>query len=463
MSALALASMAAATLVVGCGGSPCDAGDLAARLAAAQPGEIVEAPGCTLEAALTVPAGVTLRGSSSTRLVGPTDGPAVTLATGAAGTTGLASLTIESHHTGLAVSGDGDARVSEVTVEAITGVGAALATSGLVTLTGSTLRGTVTEANRDDSRWLSVTASDAPTHGLVASTGRLALSSSRVEGFAEVAVALGGGMGGEPDLVSATIEGTTIGHGLGVGLTTRAGTLTLTDAHIEDVWTGVRGWPSYCGFVEAGTVSSSGLALSRCDGYGLVQIAGDTAHSALTITTTGDVGLWVGAGASASVEGGSRIADTAFAAITAVDAASLSLADVDVAEVRAVRRTVLVRGAIEIGDGIDLVGTSFSLRNVTIASAERVGLLVDASAFSAADLSGITVTSEGTGLGALLGSIDRGAEQATVTTMPGWDSGITRAGAAITNDAAFTGSLAAIVAPGPPSAGDVLGVIAPMY
>jgi hypothetical protein len=335
---------------------------------------------------------------------------------------------------------------------------------GETQVSDTTLRGTVTATNRDESRWLSVSASEAPTHGVVASRGTLRIERSRVEGFAWLAVALGTGLATDP--LEVTLSNSVVGRGLGIGLATRARTLALEDTSVEDVWTGIRGWPSYGVFVEAGAVTSSGLSIARCDGYGLVQIAGEATHAAPTVTTTGDVGVWLGEGVTATLAGpGARIEDTAFAAIAAVDASRVTLRDLDVVSVRSVRRTVLVRGGIEIGDGIELIGSAFSLTNVSVTGAERLGLLVDAGAsFTATDLRGVTVTSEGAGLGAILGSVDRVAEEASPSTAtPGWDADVTRVGAAVANDPAFAGSLAAIVAPGPPSTDDVLGVIAPMY
>ncbi|MFN9811113.1 MAG: hypothetical protein ACK6CU_15950 [Deltaproteobacteria bacterium] len=448
---------------LGCG-DPCDAGDVRARLSAAEAGEVVTLPACRLEAALEVPAGVSLRGTAGSHLVGPTDGPAVTLTTGAAGPSALEEVRITARHTGVLARGDGDARIRGVTIEAERGVAVHLEAAGETRVTDTTLQGTVNATNRDDSRWLSVTASEAPTHGLVASRGTLRIARSRIEGFAWLAVALGTGPATDP--LEVTLSNSVIGRGLGIGLATRARTLALEDTSVEDVWTGIRGWPSYGVFVEAGAVTSSGLSIARCDGYGLVQIAGEATHAAPTVTTTGDVGVWLGEGVTATLAGpGARIEDTAFAAIAAVDASRVTLRDLDVVSVRSVRRTVLVRGGIEIGDGIELIGSAFSLTNVSVTGAERLGLLVDAGAsFTATDLRGVTVTSEGAGLGAILGSVDRVAEEASPSTAtPGWDADVTRVGAAVANDPAFAGSLAAIVAPGPPSTDDVLGVIAPMY
>ncbi|MBN8614655.1 MAG: hypothetical protein J0L92_28910 [Deltaproteobacteria bacterium] len=458
---------AAGLAAASCGGGEgtCDAAAVTAELEAAMPGDVVTLPSCRFEAALSVPRGVTLRGTSESVVVGPSDGPAITLTSDASTASVIEGVHIEGHHTGVRVVGDGEAELRTVVIEVVTGVGLDVASTGTTHVEGATITGGVTEETRDDSRWLRVTSSDAATHGVIATAGDLRIASSTITGFAWLGLALGSGTGSTPSDLDVTVRDTTIGRGLGVGLTSRAESLVLDHVTIEDVWTGVRGWPSYCGFIEAGRVDSDALTLTGCDGYGLVQIAGEAAHDALAIDGTGDVGLWIGASVAATVRGpNAHVRDTAFSAITAVDATSVTLEDVDIATVRAVRRTVLVRGAIEIGDGLELVGSPFTLRNVSIAGAERLGLLLDASAsFSADDLTGVTITSEGAGLGAILGTIDRSAEDATLASRPGWDVGITRSGAAITNDAAFSGTLPAIVAPGPPSTGDVLGVIAPMY
>lgn len=441
----------------------CDAVEVQRELDAAEAGDTVMLPACRIEASLRVPADVTLRGSADSVVVGPSDGPAVTVASG--GMSGqLWNVNVEGHHTGVRVTGDAHAVLRGMVIETVTGVGVEIASSGTTRVEGTTIRGGVTEATRDDSRWLSATASNAATHGVVVTEGELHVFDSTITGFASIALVLGRGTGTEPSPLYVTLRDTTIGHGLGVGFASRADRLELHGVTIEDVWTGVRGWPSYCGFVETGEIDTSGLTLARCDGFGLVQIAGVAEHDALAIEGTGDVGLWFGTDVIAAVRGpNAHVRDTAFAAITAVDAANVTLDGVDIEGVRAVRRTVLVRGSIEIGDGLELIGSPFSLRNVSISGAERLGLLLDASTTRDSYLEDVRVTSTGAGLGAILGTIDRSAEEASLASMPGWDADITRSGAALSNDTAFAGTLPAIVASEPPSASDVLGVIAPMY
>jgi hypothetical protein len=450
-------------LLVGCA-APCTTESIRAQLAGSASGDVVSLAGCGIvEGPLTVPPGVTLRGPGT--VLGTADAPAVRLVTASGLTTSLEEMVVEGHDIGVETEGDGNAWVHTTTVTCVTGVGLALGADGNEVF-DTLLTGNVTDANRDEARWLSVTSSDEATHGILASRGSVTIRSSSVVGFSSVAISLGEGVSGmETGPVQGVLEDVTLGSGLGIGLASSAATLSLTDVRVQDVWTGVRGWPSYAVLLVDGVATSTGLAIHDADGFGLVAIAGESTHDGLVIERTGDVGVWIGSGVTAEIAGpGARIAETAFAAVLAVDATSLALRDVDVDGVRSVRRTVGVRGAIDVGDGIDLVGTPFVLTDVRIARAERAGLLIDAATpLATGDLMAITVTSEGAGLGAVRGDVDRSAESFTPAALPGWDAEITRLGTAAANDAAFTSALALALAAAPPSTSDAVGVIAPMY
>lgn len=459
VSSLALASAASDA---GCGSAdPCDVAALEAQLVAAHAGDVIVVPACTFEASLVVPAGVTLRGQAGARIVGPSDAPAVSLATVDGATTTLESLAVEGHHVAVASEGSGTVAIASLSATCEEGVCVALDASGGGTVVDSSLTGTVTAENRDASSWLASTASTAPTHGVVATRGAIAITSTTIRGFAWAAVSLDEA---SEDTLTATLTDTDLGAGLGSGLVVDATSVALTRTTIHDVWTGVRGWPSYALFVDRGTVTSDELGITDVDGFGVVQTHGDATHTRLHVASTGDVGLWVGAGVTASVVGpNASFEDTAFSAVVAVDAARLTLDQVTIDAVRAVRRTVLVLGAIEVGDGVEVVGTPFELSRVSIRGAERLGLLVDHAALATSTLDAITVDASGTALGAVLGDVDRASETASHVDADGWDASIVRLGSAATNDAAFTGSLAAIVASEPPSAASARGVVAPMY
>lgn len=453
--------MAASLALVGCASDPCTAESITAELAAAEPGETVDLSGCgRIEGAFLVPAGVRVRGGSGTLVVSG-EAPAFTLDTALGQRTTLESVTIHSSHTAVRTEGDGDARIESVSATIVTGVGFVLgaADSDIVFCD---LVGDVTEANRDESRWLSATSADSATHGVVHGAGSATIAESSITGFSWAAISTGDGLLGVPGgEVELALTDVTVGRGLGIGIVSSASTLGLSRVRIEDVWSGVRGWPSYALLTTRGQVVSDQLDVGRVDGFGVVAVSGTHFHVGLQVGTAGDVGVWLGTGVTARLEG-ARISDAGFAGIIAVDATMVDIASSRIEGVRAERRAVGPAGAIEVGDGIDITNSGFRLDGLVISGAERAGLLIDdAIAFEPDAITDVEITAEGEGLGALVGAIDRGAETFTAVAPPA--SGITRLGAAAANDAAFTGSLAMAVAPTPPSATDALGVIAPMY
>jgi hypothetical protein len=440
---------------VGCA-DPCDSDGVRSRLAASAEGDTIDVAGCMdLSGDFTVPAARTLAGPAHI------DG-SVTLVTEADAVTALTDVSITSHHIAVTTTGEGTARIGGGTIAVVTGVGLSLAAAG-AEIEGVTLAGNVTEENRDQSRWLSVTSSTEATHGIVIGRGGVRITDASITGFAWVAVSAGADLipasGGPIDL---RIVDSQIGGGLGVGISSSAEVLTLMNVQVRDIWTGVRGWPSYGVLLIDGEASTAGLSVTDADGFGLVEIAGTSSHGDLVIEHTGDVGAWFGTGVEVGMIGsGTRIADTGFAGILAVDAAGLAMLDGTISGVRAERRTVGVSGAISVGDGIDAIGTPLNLRSVRIEGAERIGLLVDASMSNS--FTSVIVASTGDAFGAAQGTIDRGAEDFTSTPVAGWDSGLTRAGTAAINDAALSERLSIAIASAPPSTGSALGVIAPMY
>lgn len=455
MASLTRIVLAAAIFAIGCA-DPCDSDGVRARLAASASGETIDVAGCMdLTGDFVVPPGRTLAGPAHI------DG-SVTLMTEGEPPSVLRDVSITSHRIGVTTVGEGAARIEGGTLAVVTGVGLSLDAASS-TLDGVTVTGNVTEANRDESRWLSVTSSDEATHGVLIGSGEVRITGARITGFAWVGVSIADELldeGTRP--IDVRIIDSVIGHGLGVGIVSSAPDLTLMNVQVEQVWTGVRGWPSYGVLVVEGAATSADLSITDADGFGLVQIAGSSMHGDLLIEHTGDVGAWFGAGVEVGMIGGAtRIADTGFAGILAADAGALSMLGGTIAGVRAERRTVGVRGAISVGDGIDAIGTPLTLRDVSIEGAERIGLLLDASVSSS--LTGVRVTSEGDAFGAAQGTIDRGAEDFLSAPIPGWDSGITRLGTAAVNDAALSERLSVAIASAPPSTGSALGVIAPMY
>ena len=448
-------------LLGGCASDPCSAEAIAAELAMAEAGTTVDLSACDrIEGAFVVPPGVRV-GSDGGTLVVSEGEPAFTLQTDVDLETTLEGVSIRSSHTAVRSEGPGEVRIESVNATVVAGVGLVLGAARndvvFVTLTGD-----VTEENRDESRWLTATSADSATHGIVHGAGFATIAESSITGFSWAAISSGDGLLGVPGgEVELGLSGVTLGHGLGIGIVSSAQALSLSEVTIEDVWSGVRGWPSYALLSTQGQVLSNQLTVRRADGFGLVAIAGEQFHVNLQVQIVGDVGVWLGTGVMARLEG-ARIEDVGFAGLIAVDAAVLVVRATRIEGVRAERRTVGPSGAIEVGDGIDLTNTPFLLDGVDILGAERAGLLIDEGiAFDAEDITGVRITAEGEGLGALVGPVDRGAETFTAAAVPA--TGITRMGTAAANDAAFTGSLAIAAVPSPPSATDALGVIAPMY
>lgn len=440
-----------ALLSIGCT-DPCA---LEARLASSAAGDVIDVAGCSLVGSFRVPPGVTVRGPASL------DG-SITLETETGLTTVLDDVDVTTERLGVATIGTGVARIEDGSVTVTRGVGLSLSASeGHVER--MTLTGNVTEANRDESRWLSSTSATDATHGLLVGAGTVEVIDARITGFSWAAVSAGSGLTEGTGPVDLTVRTSVVGQGLGVGISSSAEQLELDRVVVDEVWSGVRGWPSFALLAISGEVTSASSSITHADGFGLVQLAGTSNHGDLVIEHTGDVGAWFGTAVEAGFIGaGTRIADTGFAGILAVDAASLAMVGGTIEGVRAERRTVGVSGAIEVGDGIDAIGTAVALRDLSITGAERAGLLLDR-AMPASALTNVRITSEGAGLGAVQGTIDRAAEDFTVAAVPGWDVGITRLGAALANDAAFSGSLPVAVSARPPSAADALAVVAPMY
>ena len=440
---------------LGCA-DPCDSDAVRSRLATSAAGDTIDVAGCMdLTGDFTVPAGRTLSGPAHI------DG-SVALVTEADALTALSDVSFTSNHIAVTTTGEGTARITGGAIEVVTGVGLSLGAAG-AEITGVTLRGNVTEVNRDESRWLSVTSSTEATHGVLVGAGTVRITGATITGFAWVAVSAGADLvTGSSAPIELRIIDSVIGRGLGVGISSSAPNLTLMNVQVEDVWTGVRGWPSYGVLLIDGEATTANLSITAADGFGLVEIAGNSMHGDLSIEHTGDVGAWFGTGVEVGMLGsGTRIADTGFAGILAVDGAALAMIGGTISGVRAERRTVGVSGAISVGDGIDAIGTPLNLQGVSIEGAERIGLLVDASMTN--NFNGVRVTSAGDAFGAAQGTIDRAAEDFLSTPVAGWDSGLTRSGSAAVNDAALSERLSVAIASAPPSTGSALGVIAPMY
>lgn len=478
---LALITMGALS---GCEAGTCSAGGLSAALAAASPGEVVEVGGCRLVGSFVVPAGVTLRGSANETVL-VSDGPTaivVELEDGAR----LEALHVEAHGRAGVVT-RGDATLSDVSIDAIHGLGV-YARGGEVALTRVSIVGPVTEANAGEGRWIRVAATPsdatecptatcecdegaigsadrevcvdglwrtwAPTIGLYASGATLTLEEVSIAGLAEVGLiaersSLGWTAGSVRDVI-------------GTGVLLRGGDATITDVTIERVVSGLRGVPSY-GLIstDGNDLTTERLAIAGGERFGLLSLEATGAHSALSVRDHGDVGVWVAASTRFELGGESVIAESGFAGVVVSESSGVTLDGAIVESTATVRRSVGTFGLQEIGDGVQLTGSYDAVRlaNLTIRGNERAGLLVDAA--PGVSFEAVTVDAAGAAFGALAGGRDVARGVLTVASPAGWDSGITRTGAAVANDATATGELDLIVTS--PDVAGALGIIAPMY
>lgn len=430
----------------------CEAGALEAALADADPGDTVQLGACRIEGHFEVPAGVTLagRGTQDTILVGPDGEVALDVAAGA-GLTVVRALGVESTRVGVRLHEAGAARVEDVTVTAARGV--ALGADGVLSLQvdGVRLRGPMTPdlARRTTSP---PTSDDTATFGMaLVEVGDAQLTDVELTGFAAWAF-----LGIDTE---TTWTGGRVATNLGVGIQVQGGSATLDGVEIVETLQGSLVAPSMAFVAAAGAVAdTTGLAIRDGDNFGLVVASASGTHSDLVVQDGGDAAVWL-----QSVDGvslaGAEILDNAFAGVIALESTGVELADVDIERTAILTSVGGIQGHLDVGDGIQLVGTDAQVMRATLVGNERVGLIVD---LAAGDGSGLTfedvdVTADGEAYGAVI-------QNGTATD--DWDGGVVRHGDADANDAAFADGDPLPVAEGledVPSAnpGDVRAVMGP--
>ena len=479
---LALITMGA---LGGCEAGTCSASGLSAALGAASPGDVVEVGRCRVEGAFVVPTGVTLRGSANETVLASDDplGLVIELEDGAR----LEALHVEANGRAGVVT-RADATLSDVSIDAIHGLGV-YAGGGAVTLERVSIVGPVTAANASEDRWISVSALPgtpgiacpgavcecdagsideanqrvcvagswktwAPTIGLYASGATLTLDEVSIAGTAEVGLIAD----------ESTLEWTSgsVRDVIGTGVLLRGGVAVLTDVTIERVVSGLRGVPSY-GLIntDENDLTTERLAIAGGERFGLLQLEATGAHAELSVRDHGDVGVWIASSDRFELEGESVIAGSGFAGVVVSESSGVTLDGAIVENTATVRRSVGTFGLQEIGDGVQLTGSYVGVRlaNLTIRGNERAGLLVDAA--PGVTFEAVTVDATGAAFGALAGGRDVARGVLTVAGPAGWDTGITRSGAAVANDPTAPAELDLIVTT--PDVAGALGIIAPMY
>jgi len=512
-----------ALALAGCGDEDevCDSGELASRLAAAREGDVVEVGACTVTGSFTVPRGVVLRGQSvSASVLAGTEDAVVRLQPGdATRPTALERLRVDSSaRAGVFSTGDGAARVADVTVTVHRGVG--IAAEGLASFTVERVdvEGPVAASNAMDplfalvapaedvlgpvpascppatceiaatrsvdcpgcgemsqvcdacGRWVSITA----TYGIVlGAVGETALTDVDVRGAAQFGfVALDQTSDGVP-----RAGGTIVWHGgvvednIGVGLYAAGDiALDLSDVSVDRTVEGARALPSYSALLLEGvSARSARLGVHDSARYGIVHLRSRGDHEDLVAERNGDAAVWIGESDGVTLHGaGTLLADNEFAGVAIVGSRNVSMRDGRIERTHASARPVGIAGVVRIGDGVHLIGSyiGISFEGVTCRDNERAGMIVDVGGAATPDIhfTGVTVSGTGAALGAVGGRVDLSGSLFPIAGGT-WDLGITREGATLTNDASPPARLDAIGAAAPsvtPDTEGIAGAIAPI-
>lgn len=442
-----LSLLSCLALLSGCGDDDpppaCDAATLGDRLEGAGAGDTVEVGACRVQGSFRVPAGVTLKGAGrdATVLVGPEGEVALTLDNGPVDSATVAvDLSIESGgRVGLLASGAGNVVIERVDVRATRGVALAVADAVDATIRDVNLQGPVTIENalrqpappapdEDDPEAyqdaLAAFARDTAPHGLVVvAVADATLEGITAHGFAQVGALIydshGRWTGGE------------VSGNLGLGLAQFGGDLVVEGVSVTTTLKGSRLLPPF-GVLLADDASfeSTDLVVADNESQGIVQIASTALHTNLTASGNGETAIFVQDATALTIEGG-ELSDNALAGIIARDSTGISLHDLSIRDTR-LATTVVDTGSAEVGDGIQLTGSTddVDVDTVTLSGNQRAGLLIDLHGGTGAGvhLAGLTVDGTGDQYGVI-------AQDGTPAD--GWDEGVTRLGATVLNDASF--------------------------
>lgn len=486
---------ALALIAAGCTPALCDRASAEAALAAASAGETVELGACELEGPLHVPPGVTLAGRDGTVVVAPPDSGAIVVLGGEPPSRVVGLDVRVEGRIGILARGGGRVAIEDVRIDAARGI--ALGATGLteLVLARVTAEGPIDattaidpaylrviagapvaapcpdascectpgdvragEACDTTGRWATVTA----THGIYVSTvDSLVAEDVDVIGFAEHGVVL--------QDTSARWERGSVASTLGTGLRQVRGTLTATDLVVERTYAGLRGEPPYgIAVTDAGRFDSTRLTLSDNARYGLMLVGATGSATSMIAERNGDAAVWL-AGTDDFLLTDGRLADNRFASVVVIESSGVHVTSTSIDRTRAVELAGLRPfGVVRLGDGVHLRESTSDVlfMGVALRENERAGLVLDLGPSGTPDVTftGVAIEGTGTQLGALAGRITSDWTLSTETPA-GWDSGITRRGDTVANDAAFSGTVDALdlLAPAIPSPADVVGVVAPMF
>lgn len=445
-----LLALALSVAIAACGEDEpsglCARDDLQAALDAAAPGDTVRAGACRIDGPLVVPAGVTLAGAgvSETIVVAPAGDGArgITLVPGTPAAVAR-DLTVESS-TGIgiaAVDDSGTGAPSEVGIEHVSvritgGIGIGARSVGTLRLANVDVTGPFSATNAD-----SLPPAAGPETGGALGLVLIDVGTTAAADLVDVTIAQAGPWGAIVDNSTIAWQGGSVSDVVGTGMLVQGGRATMLDATIERLHQGIQPLPAYGLAITAGAdVTTERLVVRQSDGVGLLQNAATAAHVDLTSESGRFGGVWVQRSPSFALVGTSRLTGNGLSALTLLEVADahVSGAAID-ATVRRLS-TFGERGTVEIGDGIQIVDPAGAnvIESVMLTANERVGLLVDVGSgtLDRVTLRDVIVDAPAAALGAI-------AQDAAGVVAPGsgWDSGVTRLGAAATGDASHTTAL----------------------
>jgi hypothetical protein len=420
-----------AHLLIACDGPVCAPDAMASALAGARPGDVVLVGDCEIAGAFTVPAGVTLRGTSDASSLSSIDAPNAAVLDVTGDGARIERLRVRADHGYYAIraAGVGDLAIQDTEVTVARGLGVLLR-DGSFALVSVSIEGPVDPAS---------VGLDPPTDpeltgslGLAIERSTVAIDGLYVRGFAVAGVVVQDGEltwtdgDEEPD-----VEGM-----LGYGVAIFGSTATLDGVGVSGMLSapGMPGFALVAGATTA--LDARAVHITDGEGYGIYADDSELELADVVIERVVLVGIQAQGGSLHATD--VTLRDDGGAGLAALDVREISLQRVVASGVRA----QLIAGDTEdvtIGDGvhvrrtgasappIDLVADILEVRDNT-----RVGLLIDGADTAPArlELTGVQALSSGEALGAV-----------TQRTMigPEWDDDITRSGAAEANDAIFGG------------------------
>ncbi len=415
-----------------CGDSAiCDPAELTSALAGTVPGDIVEIGNCTIAGSFTVPAGVTLRGTSRTdsKLISLDRNPVLELQPGTPGPR-VESLSIESAaRFGIRSDGLGTLVLHDLEVRATSGAAIAIKGADLVELSAVHLESQAISAN---------SSGGVATHGLVlVSIQQTSLDDVSINGFGEVGALF--------VLSEVTWNSGNADANRAAGVIVEGGSAAFTDLSISRTITKLSPMRSWAGVFHAGaTVNTNALSLQDNEAYGVLhKNTAEVTHLATSGNNNQNGALWMSEVPNITIDAGS-FDQNQFAAIIAHRTSNLTLSNTTISNTRSVSRILEIEGNITIGDGLQLKEstTAIDIDQLTLRNNEHAGMLIDLGGAGTTAAIDISQTLIEVASAAAFGAV---AQNGAV--LPGWDANINRSNYDPARD--LTSGLPAVGAVGP--------------